>query len=207
MTPHAPASAGAELVLASASAARSRVLRDAGLAFVVEPAAVDEAALAASMTADGGGGAEVASALAELKAMRVASRHAGALVIGADQVLVCEGRLFAKPETADRARADLRALRGRTHELMSAVCVARDGQPLWRHLARARMAMRSFSDTFLEDYLEATGEDALASVGAYQVEGLGAQLFSRIEGDHTAILGLPLLPLLDFLRGHGIVAA
>lgn len=207
MTADAPASAGAELVLASASAARSRVLRDAGLAFAVEPAAVDEAALVASMVAEGGGGAEVASALAELKAMRVASRHAGALVIGADQVLVCEGRLFAKPETADRARADLRALRGRTHELMSAVCVARDGQPLWRHLARARMAMRPFSDTFLEDYLEATGEDALASVGAYQVERLGAQLFSRIEGDHTAILGLPLLPLLDFLRGHGIVAA
>ena len=207
MSPHAPASAGAELVLASASPARSRVLRDAGVAFVVEAAAVDEAAVAASMIADGGGGAEVASALAELKALRVATRQSGALVIGADQVLVCEGRLFAKPETADRARADLRALRGRTHELMSAVCVVRDGQPLWRHLARTRMVMRPFSEAFLEDYLEAMGEDALAAVGAYQVEGLGAQLFSRIEGDHTAILGLPLLPLLDFLRGHGFVAA
>ncbi len=193
------------LVLASASAARARVLRDAGLTFAVDPAAVDEGALVASIAADGGSGEEVATTLAELKASRVSGRHTGALVIGADQVLACEGRLFAKPETPEQARADLRALRGRTHELASAVCAVRDGHTLWRHLARARMQMRPFSDRFLEHYLDAADEGALAAVGAYQVEGVGAQLFSRIEGDHFAILGLPLLPLLDFLRGHGVV--
>ena len=195
------------IVLASASSARARVLRDAGLTFAVEPAAVDEPGLIASMTADGGDGGEVATALAEIKAARVSSRNNGALVLGADQVLTCEGRLFAKPETMERARADLRALRGRSHELLSAVCAMRDGEVLWQYLARARMKMRPFSDEFLERYLTAAGEGALAAVGAYQVEGVGAQLFSQIEGDHFAILGLPLLPLLDFLRGHGMAPA
>ena len=197
-----------QIVLASASSARARVLRDAGLTFAIEPAAVDELALIASMTADGGGAAaEVATALAEIKAARVSSRNNGALVLGADQVLTCEGRLFAKPGSTERARADLRALRGRSHELLSAVCAIRDGDVLWQYLARARMEMRPFSDEFLEHYLSAAGEGALAAVGAYQVEGVGAQLFSRIEGDHFAILGLPLLPLLDFLRAHGMAPA
>ena len=207
MSPREARDAGAALVLASASAARRRVLCDAGVAFVVEPAVVDEPSLLASMTAAGRDGAEVATALAELKASRVSNRRPGALVIGADQVLACEGRLFAKPLTAEQARADLRALRGRAHELTSAVCVVRDGERLWHFVARAGMTMRPFSDTFLESYLAAVDKGALAAVGAYQVEGLGAQLFSRIEGDHTAILGLPLLPLLEFLRGHGLVPA
>lgn len=202
-----PQGAGAGLVLASASAARSRVLDGAGVTFAVEPAAVDEPALVASITADGRGAAEVAEALAELKASQVSTRREGAFVIGADQVLVCEGRLFAKPGTPDRARADLLALRGRSHELLSAVCVVRDGKPLWRYLARARMTMRPVSEAFVKHYLEAAGRDVLASVGAYQVEGIGVQLFSRIEGEHFAILGLPLLPLLEFLRGQGIVPA
>ena len=198
---------GVELVLASASSARSRMLRDAGVAFAVAPAMIDESAVTASMAAEGGGGAEVAAALAALKARRVSDHRPDALVIGADQVLVCDGRTFEKPATLAQARDDLRALRGRTHELMSAVCVVRDGQTLWQHLARARLAMRPFTETFLEAYLDAAGAGVIAAVGAYQVEGLGAQLFSKIEGDYFAVLGLPLLPLLDFLRGHGIVAA
>ena len=203
----APPGAAAGVVLASASAARARVLRAAGVAFAVEPAAIDEATLTASMIAEGADGATVAAALAELKARRVSKHHAGALVVGADQVLTCEGRLFAKPETLAQAGADLRALRGRSHELLSAVCVVCDDKSLWRHLSRARLEMRPFSDALLEHHLEAAGVGALASVGAYQIEGVGTQLFSRIEGDYFAILGLPLLPLLDFLRGHGIVAA
>ena len=183
------------------------MLRDAGVAFAVAPAMLDESAVTASMAAEGGGGAEVAVALAALKARRVSSHRPGALVIGADQVLVCDGRTFEKPATLAQARDDLRALRGRTHELMSAVCVVRDGQTLWQHLARARLAIRPFTETFLETYLDAAGASVVAAVGAYQVEGLGAQLFSKIEGDYFAVLGLPLLPLLDFLRGHGIVAA
>ena len=198
---------GARVVLASASAARSRLLREAGIAFAIEPAAVDESGVAAGIAAEGGGGAEVAAALAELKALRVSNRHGGALVVGADQVLACEGRLFEKPGTLTQARADLCALKGRTHELLSAVCVVRDGLVVWRHLARAHLAMRPFSESFLDHYLEAAGATVVASVGAYQIEGLGAQLFSRIEGDYFAILGLPLLPLLDFLRGHGVVSA
>ena len=202
-----PPAAAAWVVLASASAARADVLREAGVAFTVEPAAIDEVGQTASMIAEGADGAAVAAALADRKARQVANRHPGALVVGADQVLACEGRLFGKPNTLAQARADLCALRGRTHELLSAVCVVRDGASLWRHLSRARLHMRSFSDAFLDRHLEASGASALASVGAYQIEGVGAQLFSRIEGDHFAILGLPLLPLLEFLRGQGIVAA
>ncbi len=135
------------------------------------------------------------------------SRHASdALVIGADQILDCDSAWFDKPLDRMRAAADLRALSGKRHSLATVVCVVRDDLRLWHHRESARLTMRPLGDAFIEAYLDAIGEDSLASVGAYQLEGLGAQLFSRVEGDYFTILGLPLLPLLEFLRNHGVVA-
>ena len=143
--------------------------------------------------------------LAEAKAARIARRHPGALVIGADQMLVCEGRWFDKPPDMATARAQLLALRGRPHELMTAMVCWRGGQRIWQHLARPRLVMREFSEAFLDAYLAAEGEAVLGSVGAYRLEGPGIQLFASVEGEHSAILGLPLLPLLGFLRQHGVL--
>ena len=164
---------------------------------------MDEAAIKESAQAEGIPPEDAAMLLAEAKARRVARRHPEALVIGADQMLVCEGRWFDKPVGMDGAREHLRALRGRPHELVSAMVCWRGGARIWQHVARPRLTMRDFSDEFLEAYLAAEGEAVLTSVGAYRLEGPGVQLFSRIEGEHSAILGLPLLPLLGFLRQHG----
>jgi septum formation protein len=194
------------LVLASASPARGELLRRAGIAFVAAPAAIDEAEIKAAYLAERRSAAECAATLAEAKASRVARRHPGSLVIGADQMLVCEGAWFDKPADLAAARAQLVALRGKRHELVSAVSVVRDGDLLWHFVDRSTLHMRSFSDAFLEGYLAAAGADAVGSVGAYRLEAMGVQLFARIEGGYFAILGLPLLPLLDFLRGHGVVA-
>jgi septum formation protein len=193
------------VVLASASPARATMLRGAGVAVAVEAAAVDEAEVKASLRAAGAAAAQVAESLAELKAQRIARRRPGALVIGADQVLDCDGTLFDKPFDAADARRQLLLLRGRRHELVSAVVVVRDGVRHWHHVGRAALTMRRFTDAFLDDYLGTTGDAVLASVGAYQVEGMGAQLFARIDGDYFTILGLPLLPLLDFLREQGVL--
>jgi septum formation protein len=203
----APSGAAAPpLILASSSTVRAELLRNAGLTFRVEPAAIDEAEIKSAFQAERRGAADCANALAEAKASRVARRHPGSLVIGADQLLVCEGAWFDKPDDRAAARAQLLALRGKRHDLVSAVCVVRDDELLWHFVERSTLAMRDFSDDFLEDYLGAAGAEILGSVGAYRLEGVGVQLFARIEGGHFAILGLPLLPLLDFLRGHGIVA-
>ena len=195
----------AGLWLASASTARAALLRRAGVAVEIEPARIDEGEVKASMRAEQATAEMVAETLAEMKATRVARRHPGALVIGADQMLVCEGRWYDKPESIGAARGHLQALRGREHTLVSALCVVRDATRLWHHRAYARMTMRLFSDAFLDDYLAESGPEVLESVGAYRLEGPGIQLFSRIEGEYTTILGLPLLPLLEFLRGHGVV--
>jgi septum formation protein len=194
------------LVLASASPTRRRLLEGVGIACSAEPAAVDEAAVKASLRAEGGAVDDAARTLAELKALRISKRKRSALVVGADQILVSDGNWLDKPADLHEARVQLESLRGRQHELVTAACVARDEDVLWRHVARARLTMRPFSDQFLAGYLEELGETALESVGAYQLEGLGAQLFARIEGDFFVILGLPLLELLEFLRGHGVVA-
>jgi septum formation protein len=193
------------LILASGSPTRLAALTAAGLAVRAEPAAIDEDEIRASCRAEGADAAAAAAALAELKAVRVSRRHPDALVIGADQMLDCGGVWFEKPSDRARARASLVALRGKTHELVSAVCAAEGGRRIWHHIARAHLTMRDFSDGFLEAYLDALGTDALEAVGAYHVERLGIQLFGRIEGDHSTILGLPLLPLLDFLRNHEVV--
>lgn len=193
------------IVLASASRIRAQLLRAAGVPVHAEAAGIDEAEVKRSLRAAGAGPALVAETLAEVKALRIATRYPGMLVIGADQVLACDGSLFDKPETVAQAAEQLRALRGRRHELVSCAVAVRDGQRLWHETARAYLTMRPFSDSFLEDYLARVGEAATESVGAYQLEGLGAQLFARIEGDYFTILGLPLLPLLEFLRAHGVL--
>ena len=193
------------VVLASASASRRALLENAGVVATVDAAPVDEQEVKASLRAAGATAADVAEALAELKAQRVSARHEGALVIGADQVLECEGEWFDKPRDLDHAAAHLQALSGRTHRLVACVCVVRDGRRLWHHVDSAELTMRPLSERFVADYLAAVGEDALASVGGYRLEGLGAQLFSRVAGDYFTVLGLPLLPLLDFLRNQRVV--
>jgi septum formation protein len=194
-----------DLILASGSAIRAEILRRAGVAFTVETAAVDEAEIKASFRAERRPAVECAIALAEAKAGRVSRRRTGALVIGADQMLVCDGIWHDKPADRAAAREQLLSLRGKRHELVSATCVLRDGERLWHVVERPSLTMRHFSDSFLDAYLETAGDAVLSSVGAYQIEGLGVQLFERIEGDFFAILGLPLLPLLGFLRLHGVV--
>ena len=190
----------APIVLASKSLARRAVLEAAGVPIEVAGAAVDEAALKAGLLAKGASPKEVAQALAAAKAAALAGP---AYVVGADQTLELEGRLYDKVTSRDAARERLKILRGRAHQLHSAVAVAREGRVLWRELESATLTMRDFSDSFLEDYLALEGAAALGSVGCYRLEGPGAQLFATIEGDYFAILGLPLLGLLEFLRGQG----
>ena len=190
------------LILASGSPARASLLKGAGVAFVARPVAVDEAALREAVQAEGGDAAEAALLLAEAKALRVRGRE---LVIGADQMLVCDGEWFEKPVDLAAARGQLQRLCGRTHELVSAVVCARDGVVVWHHVARARMVMRRFSKVFLEAYLAAEGAALLGCVGAYRLEGMGVQLFDAVEGSDAVVLGLPLLPLLGFLRQHGVL--
>ncbi|MBI2235885.1 MAG: Maf family protein [Magnetospirillum sp.] len=194
-------------MLASASAVRRRLLEEAGVRLAVEAAAVDEEAVKQAVRAESNNAARAAEALAELKAMRVSARHPGAVVLGCDQMLDCEGRWFDKPASLDDARAHLLALKGRSHRLTSAVAAVRDGRLLWHHTEAATLTMRTFSDAFLDAYLAAAGEAALASVGAYHLEGLGAQLFVMVEGDFFTVLGLPLLAVLDFLRENGELPA
>ncbi len=193
------------LILASGSAARQRLLRAAGVEFAVEVANVDETAVLESLAAEKASPRDIADVLAELKALKVSGRHPQETVIGADQVLSLGLELFQKPGSVEGARQQLRRLRGGTHVLSSAVCVARGGSIVWRFVGQARLTMRDFSDAFLETYLEDAGADILGSVGAYHVEGRGIQLFSKIEGDTFTIAGLPLVPLLDFLRTHGML--
>lgn len=201
----AKAASVADIVLASASAVRAAILRQAGVRFAVDAAVVDEDEIKRSLRSEGVDTVRAADTLAELKASRVSGRHADALVIGADQILDCDGAWFRKPADLAEARRDLMALRGRSHWQVTSVCVVRNGNLLWHHSNRARLVMRDFSDDFLDQYLAAAGGGILGCVGAYQLEGAGVQLFSEIDGDHFAILGLPLLPLLDFLRGYGAV--
>ncbi|TAN75437.1 MAG: septum formation protein Maf [Magnetospirillum sp.] len=190
-------------MLASASAARRAMLEAAGVAFTVDVAAVDEEAVKQGLRLETTNPARAAETLAELKAVRVSARHPGLLVIGADQMLDYDGVWFDKPSTLDEARRQLITLRHHTHRLTSAVVAVRDGRRMWYHTEHALLSMRNFSNGFLDAYLARAGEAALASVGAYQLEGLGAQLFLKVEGDFFTVLGLPLLPLLDFLRENG----
>jgi len=192
------------LVLASKSATRRAVLDGAGVAYEASGSGVDEDAAKAELLARGATPRDIAGALAEQKALAVSARRSE-LVIGADQTLEFEGRLYDKVETVSAARDRLRALRGKPHDLHSAVVVARDGATVWRETESATLTMRDFSDAFLETYLAAEGEAALGSVGCYRLESLGVQLFSEIRGDYFTILGLPLMGLLDLLRREGVL--
>ncbi|HEV7264100.1 MAG TPA: Maf family protein [Falsiroseomonas sp.] len=202
---------GPVLVLASSSATRQALLTGAGLTFEALPAAADEAALKESAQAEGIPPEDAAIMLAEAKAERIARRVPDALVLGCDQLLTCRmddgtERWFDKPADLAIARSQLLALRGRTHRLVTATVAWRGGARVWQDVTVPRLTMRDFSEDFLDAYLAAEGEAVCASVGGYRLEGLGVHLFSRVEGEHSAVLGLPLLPLLGFLRGHGLVA-
>lgn len=193
------------LVLASGSVHRAKLLADAGIAVETLRSTLDERALEAPLLESGADAEDVALVLAEAKALDVSARRPEALVIGCDQTLSLGDRLFHKPADMAEARATLLALAGRTHRLNSAVVLARDGAVLWRHVSIADMTMRPLDPGFIGRYLARAGEGVLSSVGAYQIEGLGVQLMERIEGDHFTIVGLPLLPLLETLRGLGAI--
>lgn len=194
-----------ELVLASASGARQAMLTAAGLGFRVDPAHIDETKLKYECRAKGLTPAETAMRLAEAKAQAVAARHGGALVLGADQLLECEGELMHKARDMGAARETLTRLCGRSHRLISAAVLIRDGEIRWRYVGLAELTMRDFSPEFLERYLAMVGREAFTTVGAYRMEGPGVQLFNSVSGDHFTILGLPLLPLLAALRDAGVL--
>ncbi len=190
------------LVLASGSAIRLALLAGAGLSVIAVPAAIDEAAIKAAARAENGDAAETALLLAEMKVRQAARTRPEALVIGADQILVQNQEWFDKPEDLAAAGAQLRRLAGGWHELVSAVVCWRGGAVLWRHVARPRLRMRPLPEAAIAAYLAVEGTRVLSSVGAYRLEGPGVQLFEAVEGDYFSVLGLPLLPLLGFLRQH-----
>lgn len=193
------------LLLASASAIRLQVLHAAGVDIRAVPVRVDEASCRQSLEAEGATPRDIADTLAEIKARRVSVSNPGAVVLGCDQVLALRNRVFAKPETLEQARAQLIDLRGQTHQLLSAAVIYENGEPIWRHVGQARLTMRVFSDSFLEDYLARNWPSLASSVGGYKIEEEGIRLFERIEGDHFTILGLPLLPILSFLVTKGVL--
>lgn len=197
-----------KLVLASGSAGRRALLDHAGVPHDVVTAAVDEESARAGMRQAGLGPRDMADGLAELKALKASGKRPGDLVLGCDQILALDdGSTFDKAQTREALAGQLTRLSGQTHTLFSAMVIAESGRPAWRHVERVRMTMRALSSAFIEAYLEAEGDGLLACVGGYRIEGRGVQLFSRIEGSHFAIIGLPLLPLLDYLRVRGVLAS
>lgn len=190
-------------ILASGSGSRAQILREARVPFIVHSAHIDEDAVKTEM--HGAGGRAVAEKLAELKALHISAQYPQDLVLGADQVLMLDRELFSKAETRDAAADQLRRLRGKSHQLINALVLAREGKPVWRYTDMAILWVRDFSEDFLSAYLAAEADAMLGSVGCYRLEGMGAQLFERIEGDYFSILGLPLLPLLAALRDYGVL--
>lgn len=203
--PSLPVVGAPRLVLASASATRAQLLAAAGVRFEQRPAVVDEGALKEALRSEGVSATDAAIALAELKATRVAAEVPEAIVLGADQILTFGDRWLDKPRDRAEAQAQLALLAGHEHQLVTAVVALRVGVRVWHQVAVPRLWLRACTAGFLDAYLDAVGEQALASVGAYQIEGPGAQLLARIQGDHFALLGLPLLELLGFLRDQGVL--
>lgn len=200
------ASPNDRLILASASSVRARLLQQAGIDFAVQPAEIDEAAIKRRLRGEGRSPRDCAYALAAVKAAQVSTRNRQAIVIGADQILVCANEWFDKPADVTAARRQLQALRGQRHVLETAACAMRAGERLWACASAPQLTMRNFTDSFLDDYLAREGDAILGSVGAYRLEGRGVQLFEQIDGDYFAILGLPLIALLDFLTEVGQLA-
>ena len=195
------------ILLASASEIRLALLQAANVPAAAQPARIDEDSIRAALGAEGASPRDLADTLAEMKARKIAEKNPAALVLGCDQVLEMKGRIFAKPETPEEARAQLCDLRGQTHRLLSAAVLYENGQPVWRHVGQARLTMRDFSDGYLDDYLARNWNSIRHAVGCYKLEEEGIRLFSAVEGDHFTILGLPLLPLLSYLGARGLIPA
>ena len=193
------------LVLASGSATRRMMLEKAGLTITVDPPEVDEGAIKFDCRVHRLTAADTAAKLASAKARAISPRHPGAIVLGADQMLECDGEWFDKPDDRAAAARQIGKLSGRTHRLFSAIAAVRDGAVVWQGVESAELSVRRLSAQFIESYLDRIGDAALSSVGGYQVEGLGIQLFDAISGEHSTILGLPLIPLLGFLRRQGVI--
>jgi septum formation protein len=192
-----------QIILASGSSIRAALLTQAGIPFEARPARVDEDAIKAALLMEEATPRDVADALAEFKARKIAEKDPGAVVIGSDQVLEYQGRILSKPETAEDAAEQLRTLRGKQHKLLSAVVVYHEAEPVWRYVGQVRLLMRDISDEYLADYVARNWPGIGESVGSYKLEEEGARLFSRIEGDYFTVLGLPLLELIGFLTQRG----
>lgn len=193
------------LILASGSDIRATLLRNAGLEFEIVVPRVDEDTIKQSLIAEGASARDIADALAEMKALRVASKHPYAMVIGCDQVLAHGRRILSKPKTPEDAIAQLKSLRGQTHQLLSAAAIYADGKPQWRHVGLTRLFMRDVSDAYLVAYVDRNWDSIRHAVGAYKLEEEGARLFSRVEGDYFNVLGIPLLELLSYLTLRGTI--
>lgn len=193
------------LILASGSRARSEMLKAAGIEFDSQSPHVDEGPIKDALLAEGAAAHHIADALAELKALAVSSLQKNIFVIGSDQILSCEGKCFSKADNMADAKKQLQALSGKRHSLISAVVIAKDGHVIWRAIDKAHLTMRQLSDEYIDDYLIKCGDDILSSVGCYHLEGRGAQLFDRVEGDYFTVLGMPLLKLLQFCRTQGLI--
>ncbi|MDO8984908.1 nucleoside triphosphate pyrophosphatase [Cypionkella sp.] len=193
------------LLLASASPIRLQLLRNAGLEVTAQPARIDEDAIRQGLQADAASPRDIADALAEMKARKLAEKNIDALVLGCDQILAFKGRVFGKPETPDEARSQLSEFRGQTHQLISALVLYDGGKPIWRHMSEAKLTMRPLSDSYLDDYISRNWQSLRESVGGYKLEEEGIRLFFTIEGDYFSILGLPILPLLGYLGTRGFI--
>ncbi|WP_417803548.1 Maf family protein [Thalassospira lucentensis] len=195
------------LILASSSKTRHAMLKNAGVDCDAIASMIDEDGYKQSMKAEGANAAEAAETLAEMKALRMYRQQPDGIVIAADQMLECNGIWFDKPKDRDNTRAQLLALRGKTHQLVSAAVIYKEGSRIWGTIDTAHLTMRNFTEEWLDWYLDTAGEDIFDCVGGYQLEGIGAQLFTEIRGDYFTVLGLPLLPLIGFLRDHGVLKA
>ncbi|MDZ4097470.1 MAG: Maf family protein [Methylophilaceae bacterium] len=203
---HSPAHMKKPLILASSSPTREKILRAAGLVFTAQSPRIDEDAIRITLKSEGAHPRDIADALAEMKARKIADRNPDALVLGCDQVLEFDGQAWGKAETVAEAHTQLVALRGQPHHLFSALVLFDEGRPIWRHIGKATLTMREFSDIWLDDYLTRNWESIRHSVGGYMLEEEGIRLFTAVEGDYFTILGLPLLPLLAYLGQRGFIA-